>query len=281
MVTGGSGRVGNDVVTALLDCGHAVVNFDRRKQRDERATYVFGDVRNRAQVQAAMSGCDVVCHLAEIPGPHLPVAVDEIYWGNACAGAVVMQSAMDLKLQRIIYTSSCQVYGTWEDGVPPVRLPMDEMHPLQPGNVYALSKVANEGYAQVVHHVSGMPISIFRFPRVMNDWFLTPLMVRKVMEDDGPSDGFETYVHATDAAKAYVAAIDADRPGIEAYNLMADDMASGFPIRPRLLKHHPDFPKLPEDWPDYKSPVSTQKAWEHLHWKAAWNFREYAARVIK
>jgi nucleoside-diphosphate-sugar epimerase len=281
LVTGGSGRIGNHVVTALLDRGHAVVNFDGRKQRDERATFVYGDVRNRAEVTAAMRGCDVVCHLAEIAGPAIPVPIDEIFWGNARASAVVMQSAKDLRLQRIIYTSSCQVYGCWEENaVPPIRLPFDETHPLQPRNVYALGKVANEGYAQLVHQTAGIPVTVFRFPRVFYDSLLTPAFVRHQIENNGPTEGFETYVHVTDAARAYVAALDADRPGIEIYNIFTPDIASGFPLRPRLMKHHPHFPALPEDWPDYKCPVSSQKAWEHLRWRATWSFRDYAAGVV-
>jgi nucleoside-diphosphate-sugar epimerase len=227
-----------------------------------------------------MRGCDVVCHLAEIAGPRVPVAVDEVYWGNCRAASVVMQSAMDLKLSRIIYTSSCQVYGCWEAAAAPDRLPMDETHPLRPRNAYALSKVANEAYAELVYRESGMPISIFRFPGVLIDEYLTREMIRGVMGDDGWTDGFETYVHARDAASAYVAAIEADRPGVEAYNLVADEVASGFPIRQLLIKHHPDYPRLPEDWPDFKSPVSSQKAWDQLHWKAAWNFRQHAAGIL-
>lgn len=281
-ITGGGGRIGNYVVPALLDSGYAVVNFDGRKQRDERAAFVFGDVRDRAQVASAMRGCDAVIHLAEIAGPAVPVPVDEIFWGNACAGSVVMQSAMDLDLRRIIYTSSCQIYGCWdENSVPPIRLPFDETHPPQPRNVYAMSKVANEGYARYVHERSGMPISIVRLPHVLFDRMLTRTYARKIMEDTGPSDGFETYVHAADAARAFVAALDAGRPGFEVYNIFASDIASGIPLRQRLLRHHPDYPKLPDDWPDYQSPVSTAKAWEQLRWKAQWSFRDFAARILE
>ncbi|HEX4124534.1 MAG TPA: NAD(P)-dependent oxidoreductase, partial [Tepidisphaeraceae bacterium] len=171
LVTGGSGRIGNVVVSTLLDRGHAVVNFDCRKQRGGRATFVYGNVRNRSEVAAAMRGCDAVFHLAELAGPALPVPIDEIFWGNTCAGSVVMQSAMDLGIGRLIYTSSCQVYGCWEENsVPPVRLPFDESHPLQPRNVYALSKAANEGFARYVHDRSGIPISIFRLPLVIFDF---------------------------------------------------------------------------------------------------------------
>ena len=271
LVTGGSGRIGNHVVGALCDRGHRVISYDRRKQSDARAEFVFGNVHEREQVQSVMKGCDVVCHLAEIPGPVSGVSEDEIYWSNAKAGSVVMQTGADLKIKRVIYTSTCQVYGTWGGPyIPPVRLPVDESHPIQPGNVYAFSKVANEGFARLTSHIHGLPISIFRLPMVI--WHGNLHLFHSRM-DSGPAPEMGTYVDATDAALAYVAAVESDRPGCEAYNIAAADVMSNIPIRARLLEHHPNYPALPESWPDFKAPILSEKAREHFGWEAKWDMR--------
>jgi len=276
LVTGGSGGVGSYLIPALLKAGHSVINLDCRRQNDDRAEFVFGDVRNRQFVQQVMAGCQVVCHLAEFTTASARVAANEIYWGNAQAASSVIQSAADLKLRRVIYASSCQVYGCWGEGlVPPERLPIDENYPLRPRNVYGLSKVCNEEFAKLTHLETKMPITIFRFP-----WVITLMEPRKrwaerVQQDDGPLDELATYVHGSDLAAAFVAAIEKDIPGCEVYNIVASEAMSGKPMRERLARHHPNFPPLPPEWPDFKSLALADKARRDLAWQPKWNFRDF------
>jgi len=277
LVTGGSGRVGAFLVPALLNAGHSVINLDCRRQADDRAEFAFGDVRDRQFVHQVMSHCQVVCHLAEIPSARIKASPqNEIYWGNAQAGSGVMQSAADLKLRRVLYCSSCQVYGCWDIGqLPPVKLPIDESHPLRPTNVYALAKICNEEYAGLLHRQTKMPISIFRFPWVINETEPSKHFFEWVLRDDGPMHEMGTHIHASDLATAFVAAIEKDLPGCEAYNIFAAEAITNTPIRQRLQKHHPDFPPLPPDWPDFKSVALADKARNDLGWRPKWNFRDY------
>src|SRR6185436_4961681 len=104
---------------------------------------------------------------AEIPNVGGSISPEDVFSHNTQAGSVVLQTAADLKLKRMIYTSTAQVYGCWGYGlVPPVRLPFDETHPLRPQNAYSLGKAAKEWYAQMVSKQSGLSIAIFRFPWV-------------------------------------------------------------------------------------------------------------------
>ena len=124
------------------------------------------------------------------------------------AGSVVLQSAADIGLKRVIYVSTCQVYGSWGDPfVPPKYFPIDESHPYQPQNVYALSKIGNENYANFAGKHYNLSVAIFRFPWVISwpisddelcDWLDRPM--REI-------DGFCTYVHAKDAARACALAL--------------------------------------------------------------------------
>ncbi|HLL90296.1 MAG TPA: NAD(P)-dependent oxidoreductase [Tepidisphaeraceae bacterium] len=279
VVTGGSGRVGSAVVKRLVAAGHHVINVDRRQAKEPVAQrFVYADLRKREQVQPVLEQPDAVCHLGEIPNPDAPLGADEIFSHNTNVAAVVLQTAADLKLRLVVYTSTCQVYGVWgKPPIPPERLPVDESLPLRPQNVYALSKVANESYARYVGERHGLGISIFRLPWVMSewndrwyDWFEKP---------DGPvPDGLETYVHAEDAAAAYAAAIERSLPGVEAYHFVAEDVMSVVPLRERFERHHPTYPKLPTDWPSHRAPVLTTKAREKLGWQPTFNFLDHYAK---
>jgi nucleoside-diphosphate-sugar epimerase len=94
-------------------------------------------------------------------------------------------------------------------------------------------------------------------------------------EPPSKTDGFATYLHATDAALAYAAALEHPRPGFEAYHFSAAEIASLHPLRDRLRAHHPDYPPLPEDWPAFKSPLLLNKAREHFGWEPAWNALDF------
>jgi nucleoside-diphosphate-sugar epimerase len=275
-VTGGSGRIGSVVIAQLLERGHQVINLDRRQAEQPRARFVYVDLRNRGALQPVLEQVDVVCHLGEIPTAHGPFSPEEIYAHNTAVGSTVLQTAADLGLKRVIYTSTCQVYGAWGHGPqvkPPRSLPMDETLPVNPQNVYALSKVANETYARLLAEQKGLSVAAFRFPWVVTEmpnerWY------RMLDNASGPLEGMGTYVHVNDAAKAFALAVENLRPGFEAYHFTADDVWTPVPLRARLLATQPDFPALPVDWPDYKSPVICDKAKAHFGWQPTFGIRE-------
>ncbi len=188
---------------------------------------------------------------------------------NVRIGSTLLQTAADLKLSRVIYTSSCQVYGLWDQpfGAVPKYLPFDETHPLNPHNVYALSKATNESFAKLVAARQGTSTAIFRLPWVPH-WDYSPAWDEELQKKPKITDGFATYCHVTDVAKAFVLAVENPRPGCEVYQFSADEIWSIVPLAQRLREHHPDFPSLPNDWAGgaLKSPLITQKAAPGSFW---------------
>ncbi|HYF48472.1 MAG TPA: NAD(P)-dependent oxidoreductase [Planctomycetota bacterium] len=274
-VTGGSGRVGAPLVRYLVERGHSVVNIDKKQSRDPVAKFVYADLRDRFQVQHAFEGMDAVCHLGEIPHQPSHMTAEEMYSHNTRAGATVMQAAADAGVSRIIYTSTCQVYGFWGEPIaPPVRLPMDETHPLQPQNIYALAKAANEGFARLLAAERNIPVAIFRFPAVSNVKLedLGEQQLAWIRQGGGWGDGCYTYVHTSDAARAFELALLNPRPGCEAYHFSAREVFCTANIRQKLIEKFPSFPALPENWAPHDSPVICTKAREHFQWKPSWNF---------
>ncbi len=273
-VTGGSGRIGSAVIRRLLARGHQPVNLDIRHPGAGSCRHVFADLTRREQVQPALADMDAVCHLGEIPNLGT-LAPEHVYAHNTAAGAVVMQCAADLGIKRLIYASSIQVYGmSFPHFLPPAQLPCDESHPLRPQQGYALSKVANELYAQVLCANQGISTAIYRLPWVCEHtltaggesehWtWITPRINR--MEELG------AYVHVSDAAEAICLAVEMPRPGCEIYQICAAEGLFARPVRAWLREAYPDLPALPADWPDFRSPYLSDKFRSHFPWTPTWN----------
>jgi nucleoside-diphosphate-sugar epimerase len=267
------------LIKKLIERGHQVINIDHREADEPLARFVFADLTRREIVQPILEQVDAVCHLGEIPNSRGSESHDTIYAKNTATGAVVLQSAADLKLKRAIYTSSCQAYGCWDVGaVAPDRLPFDETLPLHPQNVYGLGKAANEGFARLMAKHHQLSVAIFRFPGVWSpEWGPRGRGASKGRSANRRHDlldGFGTYVGLEDAARAYVLALELPRPGCEAYHFSAAEVSCETPLRDRLIQDHPDYPVLPADWPAHKSPMLCGKALEHFGWAPTWNIRD-------
>ena len=281
-VTGGSGRIGTAVIAELMARGHDIVSLDRRASASPAAgvRFVQTDVSSREVVQPVLEQVDAVIHLGEIPNVSVGPSPEEVFARNTRAGAVVLQTAADLRLKRVISTSSCQVYGCWDTPrVRPLRLPLDETHPVQPQNAYALGKVVNELYAKMVAEQQGLSVAAFRLPWVLPmDWQLNDAWEAKLRQPPAQTDGFATYVHTRDVVAAYALALENARPGFEVYQLSAPEILSLYPLAGRLRSHCPDYPPLPRDWPLFKSPVITSKAREHFGWEPRFNVLDFYRR---
>ncbi len=284
VVTGGSGHIGHVLCKALVQRGHDVTNLDKRLPSDPNAAgrFIYCDLRDRQILQPVLERHDAICHLGEIPGVGRSPP-EEVFAANTAVGSTVLQTAADVGLASIIYTSSCQAYGYWEGrDLMPLHLPFDETMPLRPRNAYAASKAANEAFAQALCSLKPEAcVAAFRFPWVMADdlneenigWFIN--VPRKRV------DGFSSYVHVNDAVQAYLLALENPRQGFEAYHFVADRVRCSEPIRDVLARVHPTWPKLPADWPAFKSPVLTDKAKAKLGWRPTFDLLEYAEKLGK
>lgn len=275
VVTGGSGNIGTAVVRELLSRGHEVVILDRKAPRVKDVRFVYADLRDRHVVQPAIEGAHAVIHLGEIPSEGAGISPQDVFATNVAAGSVVLQTAADLGVGRVIYTSTCQVYGMWgwaDRQFYPPKFPMDESLPLNPRNAYSLGKVANEGYCRLMADRHGLSVAVMRLPLVIDGgrW-----MKQIVLWSKDPEwyidhhDGLWTFIHIEDVASCYAKAVEVEHhvAGVEAYNLFADDILGVEPLRQRLAGLAcPELPPLPDDWPERAAPVDTSKARNRFGW---------------
>ena len=279
LVTGGAGFIGGHVVEALLGEGHEVRVLDALlpavhggswpQHLDQRAEQVRGDVREAADVDAALDGVDAVCHQAAMVGLGVDLQDLPDYVGHNDLGTAVLLAAMERAgVGRLVLASSMVVYGEgryscgehgvvrpgpradddlaagrFEPRCPVCSRPLEsgtvpEDAPLDPRNVYAASKTAQEHLAASWARASGGTAVALRYhnvygPHMPRDTpyagvaslFRSALArgeAPRVFEDGGQRRDF---VHVRDVARANVLALGAGGSG----SLTPYNVASGTP----------------------------------------------------
>lgn len=170
MVTGADGFIGSHLVERLVRRGCDVRAFvqynslgswgwldesaaDIRKDLDVFA----GDIRDPHGVRTAMTGCDVVLHLAALIAIPYSYHSPQTYVETNVLGTLnVVQAARDLGVRRVVHTSTSEVYGTAR------FVPISESHPLQGQSPYSASKIGADQIALSFHAAFGTPVTVIR-----------------------------------------------------------------------------------------------------------------------
>lgn len=274
-VTGGSGRIGRELVRQLAERGHDTLSLDIVAPADLSIPHKVLDLRAPTAVRKVFDGQDAICHLAEWPGVWVGPA--ETYAYNTEVGSSIMAIAKQVGIGQFIYTSTFQIYGYWGGNIsgkdPAPTLQFEETSLIRPQNAYALSKASNETFAQLMARDGQMPIAAFRFPSVVNgkqiDW---NGRARHRNKQVWPED-FGTYVKVEDAALGYCLALERGWTGFEAFHFAADDTLFGGNMTQALLQQWPEI-ALPAGWTDETPIVSTAKARARLGWAPSISLRQ-------
>lgn len=162
LVTGGLGFVGRHLTESLVALGKEVTILDNaRTATDTRpppgAKLRIADVRDSHEVTEAVTGADVVFHLAANANGTLSITQPRLDFENNAVGTFSLAEALlDSNIQRLVYVSSASVYGT------PLRFPMDEDHPTRPFVPYGASKLSGEVACLALRHAYGLPVVVGR-----------------------------------------------------------------------------------------------------------------------
>lgn len=167
LVTGGAGFIGHHLVQWLVNRGYAVQVLDNGRtgyldrfgtaSASGPVTVRVGDVTRAADVEAACEGVDFVVHLAaQVSVIESMDRPGETWAVNVYGTAVVLEAARRQGVRRVVFASSCAVYGDgWE---PPFR----EDQPPGPTSPYGLSKWMGEQLAEFYTRVFGLPVVTLR-----------------------------------------------------------------------------------------------------------------------
>ena len=170
LVTGADGFIGSHLTEHLVALGADVRAFvyynsfnswgwlDEADPAVRRALDVFpGDIRDPNGVRTAMKDCDVVLHLAALIAIPYSYHSPDTYVDTNVKGTLnVVQAARDLGVERVVHTSTSEVYGTAR------FVPITEEHPLQGQSPYSASKIGADQIATSFHLSFGTPVSVIR-----------------------------------------------------------------------------------------------------------------------
>jgi NAD dependent epimerase/dehydratase len=170
LVTGAGGFVGSYLVEALVRSGAKVKAFVHYNSRNDwgmledvdknilrKVEVIASDLRDADAVRKAVQGQEVVFHLGALIGiPYSYVNPRDVVDTNVGGTLNVLTSALDFKVERIVHTSTSEVYGTAQ------YVPMDENHPANPQSPYAASKMAADLLALSFHRSYDLPVGVVR-----------------------------------------------------------------------------------------------------------------------
>ena len=170
LVTGADGFIGSHVVEALVRAGTNVRaisyynSFNSWGWLDDAAPDVRGkfevlegDVRDPDFMRTATKGQEIILHLAALIAIPFSYHAPASYVATNVTGTLnVLQAARDSGAQRIVCTSTSEVYGTAQ------FVPITEKHPLQAQSPYAATKIAADQIALSFHKSFGTPVLVLR-----------------------------------------------------------------------------------------------------------------------
>jgi len=237
LVTGGTGRIGANLVLRLLDAGHSIRSFvypadaSRAKKLDAYAGVetVFGDLRNPNDVKDAVAGVDAIYHLAAaFQGPFDNRQYLEI---NALGTLNILESIREINpgLHRLVYASTEGVYlDARVNGRYSPAPNKEDARIKYPGMGYLMTKWLGEELAMVYHYQYGIPTCVMRFSTVIEP--------SEFLNDAGLPSMFlysATYATYSDPASYQIQNMpDGDDPDVQA---MIEALRAGWDGEEKLL----------------------------------------------
>jgi UDP-glucose 4-epimerase len=230
LVTGGAGFIGSALVAALLARGDTVRVLDNLStgRRENLAPHrgacdlIEGDIRDPATLDRALRGVQLVFHQAALPSVPASLA-DPLTTHEVCATATLrlLMAARATGVRRVVYASSCSVYGDQE------AHPQHEALPAAPASPYAAAKLAGEQYARVFHQAFGLETVALRYFNVFGPRqdpaspyaaaipiFMSALLAGEPITIFGDGEQSRDFVFVEDVVAANLRAAEApDAPG--------------------------------------------------------------------
>ena len=232
LVIGGAGYIGSHAARALKRAGHEVVVFDNLSTGYEFLAAGFdlvkGDILDAAALARVLPRCDAIMHFAARCYVGESVADPKRYFRNNVEGGLsLLNAALAAGVKKIIFSSTCAVYGE------PAKVPIEENTPRQPVNPYGVSKLFFEQALEAYDRAYGFRFACLRYFNAAGadesgeigelhdpETHLIPLALRaaaglgpelQVFGSDYPTpDGtcIRDYIHVNDLASAHVNALE-------------------------------------------------------------------------
>lgn len=227
LVLGGSGFLGSYVVDALIAAGHTVVSLDRSQERFrpqyKNIEFHQADFGNRGELENVLAGgVDVVVHLVSstIPQSSNDDPIFDVQ-SNLVESIALFEMCVKHGIRKVVFVSSGgTVYGTPKTDI------IAEDHPTLPLCSYGIVKLAIEHYLHLFYSLHGLKYHVLRLsnpfglrqdPRGKQGAaavFMYNILKGKEVRVWGNGDVVRDFIHASDFAKACLAAIHSEDIGV-------------------------------------------------------------------
>lgn len=307
LVIGGAGYIGSHAARALKAAGHEVIIFDNLSTGYESLAAGFelvrGDVLDASALARVLPRADAIMHFAAHAYVGESVTNPRKYFHNNVEGGLsLLNAALDAGVKKIIFSSTCAVYGD------PAKVPIGENTPRQPVNPYGVTKLFFEQALEAYDRAYDFRYASLRYFNAAGadasgeigelhqpETHLIPLALRaaaglgpelQIFGTDYPTpDGtcVRDYIHVSDLASAHLKALDHLAAGKESFAvnvgtgtgasvqevISAVEEVTGKSVPRKLVQRRPgDPPTLV---------ANPAKAQTLLQWKATRGLREVVA----
>jgi len=307
LVVGGAGYIGSHTARALRAAGHEVIIFDNLSTGFETLAAGFelinGDILDGAALARVLPQTDAIMHFAARAYVGESVTNPKKYFHNNVEGGLsLLNAALDAGVKKIIFSSTCAVYGE------PAKVPIEETTPRQPVNPYGVSKLFFEQALESYDRAYEFRYASLRYFNAAGadesgeigelhepETHLIPLALSaaagvgpelKVFGSDYPTpDGtcVRDYIHVNDLASAHLKALDHLTAGKESFAvnvgtgtgasvqevINAVEEATGRSVPRKMVPRRPGDPPI--------LVANPAKAQALLHWRATRGLREVVA----
>jgi UDP-glucose-4-epimerase GalE len=241
LVIGGAGYIGSHTARALRRVGHEAIIFDNLSTGHEFFADGFelvkGDVLDPSALARVLPRVDAIMHFAAFAFVGESVSNPKKYFHNNVEGGLsLLNAALDAGVKKIIFSSTCAVYGI------PEKVPIEENIPRQPVNPYGVTKLFFEQALEAYDRAYGFRYASLRYFNAAGadesgeigelhdpETHLIPLALRaaaglgpelNIFGSDYPTpDGtcIRDYIHVNDLAAAHVKALEHLAAGKESF----------------------------------------------------------------
>lgn len=228
LVTGADGFIGSHLVESLIEKGYEVKAFvyynsfgkwgwldTLPKEKLDHIEIFAGDIRDPNGVRTAMKGVGQVFHLAALIAIPFSYHSPDSYVDTNIKGTLnVLQAARDLETEKIMITSTSEVYGTAQ------YVPIDEKHPFQGQSPYSATKIGADRLAESFYRSFHLPVAIVRpfntygprqSARAVIPTIISQLLAGKEEIKLGSLTPTRDFNYVKDTAAGFIAIAESDR----------------------------------------------------------------------
>jgi len=297
LVTGGAGFIGSNTVDYLIKRNFDVVVLDDlsrgfKKLVNEKAEFIEGSFGDKKVLETALNGVDAVIHFASFIYPEESIEKPELYYKNNVVNSVILFEEMRKKgINKIIFSSSCSVYGE------PEFIPVPESNPLNPISPYGETKKVIEKILELYFHSFGLKSISLRYfnpfgPKELHQPeihaipnFINAVFEQKKISVFGDGEQVRDFIFVEDLAKAHVLALEKiDEIEFDSFNVGS---AKGHSVNEciktifELMEKETEIDFLnPRKGDPKKLVADTTKIKEKLGWEPETDFKQAIKKTI-